>query len=141
MGTPLLLPVIPAQSRPCITATLQAALVLWHAASHWPQLAWGIDGSQMLVLAVYCLTLGVLCLKWHGQLSLQLSSVLLIALLEPGLLFWQDITGVQPDGTFDSEHVARWACYQVQAALSRKARLHCSSGDYSTPLAQGQHAG
>jgi hypothetical protein len=92
---------------PCLTAALQAALVLWHAASHWPQLAWGIDGSQLLVLAVYCLTLGVLCLKWRGQLSLQLSSVLLIALLEPGLLFWQDITGVQPDGTFDSEHVAR----------------------------------
>lgn len=85
----------------------QAALLLWRTASHWPQLAWGIDGSQLLVLLVYCFTLCVLCLKWRGQLALQLGSMLLVALLEPGLLFWQDITGVQPDGTFDSEHVAR----------------------------------
>lgn len=85
----------------------QAALVLWHAAAHWPELRWDVDGSQLLVLLVYGFTLAVLAAKWHRQLALQLSVVLLIALLEPGLLFYQDITGVQPDGTFDAEHVAR----------------------------------
>jgi hypothetical protein len=87
---------------------MQAALVLWHAASHWPDLGWGVDGSQLLVLFVYSFTFAVLCAKWRGQLSVQLSIVFLIALLEPGLLFWQDITAVNPDGTFDAEHVARW---------------------------------
>lgn len=82
--------------------------MIWHAASHWPELAWGIDGSQLLVLVVYGFTLAVLCVKWQRQLALQLSVVLLVALLEPGLLFWQDITAVRPDGTFDAEHVARW---------------------------------
>jgi hypothetical protein len=91
----------------CTVAVLQAALVLWHAASHWPDLGWDIDGSQLLVLVVYGFTLAVLCAKWRGQMTLQLSVVLLIALLEPGLLFWQDITGVNADGTFDAEHVAR----------------------------------
>jgi hypothetical protein len=58
-------------------------------------------------LVVYSFTLAVLCAKWRGQLTLQLGIVLLIALLEPGLLFWQDVTGVSADGTFDAEHVAR----------------------------------
>ena len=90
-----------------LAVAFQAALVAWHAVQHWPQLVWGVDGSQLLVLGVYSFTLAVLCVKWRRQLSLQLSSVLLVALLEPGLLFWQDITAVRPDGTFDAEHVAR----------------------------------
>lgn len=90
-----------------VCGAAQAALVLWHAAEHWPELAWDVDGSQSLVLAVYVFTLAVLCIKWRQQLSLQLSGVLLVALLEPGLLFWQDITGVRPDGSLDAEHVAR----------------------------------
>lgn len=49
----------------------------------------------------------VLYYKWPRQLSLKLSGVLLLALLEPGLLFAEDITVVSPGGTLDSEHVAR----------------------------------
>lgn len=50
----------------------------------------------------------VLCTRWPTQLSLRLSGVLLLALLEPGLLFAEDITVVRPGGQFDAEHVARW---------------------------------
>lgn len=66
-----------------------------------------MDGSQALVLATCVITAAVLASRWQHQLSLQLGGMLLLALLQPGLLFWQDITGVRPDGTFDSEHVAR----------------------------------
>lgn len=81
--------------------------MLWRSVSHWPHLAWDVDGSQTLVLAVYVFTLAVLCAFWRKQLAIHLSTVLLVALLEPGLLFWADITAVHPDGTFDQEHVAR----------------------------------
>lgn len=104
---------------------MQAALVLWHAASHWPELGWEVDGSQLLVLVVYGFTLAMLCAKWRGQLSLQLGAVFLIALLEPGLLFWQDITGVQPDGTFDADHVARYAVLIFNAMLGLAAHGSC----------------
>jgi hypothetical protein len=49
----------------------------------------------------------VLYASWATQLSLRLSGVLLLALLEPGLLFAEDITVVRPGGEFDAEHVAR----------------------------------
>jgi hypothetical protein len=57
----------------------------------------------------------VLYASWATQLSLRLSGVLLLALLEPGLLFAEDITVVRPGGEFDAEHVARWAACGMPA--------------------------
>lgn len=81
--------------------------MLAHLDQHWQQLSWDVDGMQALVLLVYVATLAVLARRWQDQLSLQLGTMLLVSLLSPVLLFWQDITGVRPDGTLDAEHVAR----------------------------------
>uniref|UniRef100_A0A383VNR8 Uncharacterized protein n=1 Tax=Tetradesmus obliquus TaxID=3088 RepID=A0A383VNR8_TETOB len=79
-------------------------------------LTW-IDLSQLLVLLLYLSTLVVLCTRWPTQLSLRLSGVLLLALLEPGLLFAEDITVVRPGGQFDAEHVARVVVHGLQLVL------------------------
>jgi hypothetical protein len=65
----------------------------------------------------------VLYIRWPTQLSMRLSGVLLLALLEPGLLFAEDITVVQPGGEFDAEHVAR--------CVRRRASIVCYTGQVS----------
>jgi hypothetical protein len=63
----------------------------------------------------------VLYIRWPTQLSLRLSGVLLLALLEPGLLFAEDITVVRPGGEFDAEHVAR--CVRKHASILLAGQL------------------
>ncbi|KAF6265156.1 hypothetical protein COO60DRAFT_1697984 [Scenedesmus sp. NREL 46B-D3] len=95
---------------------LAISIVRVYGHLHMDGLTW-IDLSQLLVLLLYITTLVVLCGTWTRQLSLRLSGVLLLALLEPGLLFAEDITVVRPGGVFDTEHVARVVVHGVQLVL------------------------
>ncbi|KAF8055403.1 Abcb6 [Scenedesmus sp. PABB004] len=95
---------------------LQLGLTGWRCAAHWGGLS-PIDWANLLVLAAYSGTLVVLVRTWPWQLSLRLSGVLLLALLEPGLLFAEDVTVVQPGGALDAEHVARVVVHGVQLVL------------------------
>jgi hypothetical protein len=61
----------------------------------------------------------LLALHWRHQLSLKLSGVLLLGLLQPAVLFAADVTLVHPEGLFDAEHVARcvWSNMRMAAAV------------------------